>query len=512
MKKLTFILSISLTLSAFGQVPNYVPTDGLVGWWPFNGNANDESGNGNNGIVNGAALTADRYGVVNSAYDFNGNNNFINVPHSSVLVPENALTIACWFQATSINTGLTQTLISKGVQSSFWNYGISITDVGIVCYNTSNYGVGTMNNLNSNSWYHIVFTIDQNLNTMFEYVDGEIQNSLVNVNTNEILNDFTDVINACCSADMNFGKNSGGQAFFGGSLDDIGIWNRALTPQEVAALYNGCQQTIAIQPQSQTVNFSANVQFSASSSDATAAYQWQTNVGAGFQNLSDAGQYSGTLSSTLIVSNVGAQNVNQQFRCVIQSGACSDTTEVALLQVCGSIQSQPSNQNTLLSNSAQFSLASSDPNATYQWQTNLGLGFQNLTDAGQYSGSATNTLSISNVTLSNNNQQFRCIVNSGSCSDTSSVAILTVVDNVGIEDQNQLQLLVYPNPASSTLTIENPQGLISNFVVIDASGREVLLGQLEGETNSISIAHLSIGKYIITFEQKAIKEIKFIKE
>jgi hypothetical protein len=87
-----------------------------------------------------------------------------------------------------------------------------------------------------------------------------------------------------------------------------------------------------------------------------------------------------------------------------------------------------------------------------------------------------------------------------------------VVDNVGIEEQNQLQLLVYPNPTSSTLTIENLQGLISNFVVVDASGREVLSGKLEGETNSISIAHLSIGKYTITFEQKAIKEIKFIKE
>jgi hypothetical protein len=39
------------------NVPSYVPTNGLVGWWPFNGNANDESGNGNNGTVNGATLT-----------------------------------------------------------------------------------------------------------------------------------------------------------------------------------------------------------------------------------------------------------------------------------------------------------------------------------------------------------------------------------------------------------------------------------------------------------------------
>ena len=51
-----------LALPAAAQVPSYVPTDGLVGWWPFNGNANDEIGNGNDGVVNGATLTEDRNG------------------------------------------------------------------------------------------------------------------------------------------------------------------------------------------------------------------------------------------------------------------------------------------------------------------------------------------------------------------------------------------------------------------------------------------------------------------
>jgi hypothetical protein len=50
-----------------------------VGWWPFNGNANDESGNGNHGVVNGATLTSDRNGNANSAYNFDGNSNFIEV-------------------------------------------------------------------------------------------------------------------------------------------------------------------------------------------------------------------------------------------------------------------------------------------------------------------------------------------------------------------------------------------------------------------------------------------------
>jgi hypothetical protein len=46
--------------------------DGLVAHYPFNGNANDESGNGNNGTVNGATLTTDRFGNMNKAYSFDG--------------------------------------------------------------------------------------------------------------------------------------------------------------------------------------------------------------------------------------------------------------------------------------------------------------------------------------------------------------------------------------------------------------------------------------------------------
>jgi len=55
------------------QLPSYLPAEGLVGWWPFNGNANDESGNGNHGTVNGATLAEDRFGQVNSSFLFNGN-------------------------------------------------------------------------------------------------------------------------------------------------------------------------------------------------------------------------------------------------------------------------------------------------------------------------------------------------------------------------------------------------------------------------------------------------------
>ena len=77
--KLLLITALALTLNVTAQVPNYVPASGLAGWWSFTGNANDLSGNNNNGTVNGATLTTDRFGSANSAYSFDGVSNYIKV-------------------------------------------------------------------------------------------------------------------------------------------------------------------------------------------------------------------------------------------------------------------------------------------------------------------------------------------------------------------------------------------------------------------------------------------------
>ena len=73
----------SISLQGGGSV-----TDGLVAWYPFDGNAQDMSGNGNHGIVNGASLTTDRFGQVNKASSFDGANDRIDLGHH-VLNPGN---------------------------------------------------------------------------------------------------------------------------------------------------------------------------------------------------------------------------------------------------------------------------------------------------------------------------------------------------------------------------------------------------------------------------------------
>ena len=74
MKTIITLTIILITLNGFSQnLPSYVPTNGLVGWYPFNGNTNDESGNGNDGVNNGGILDSDKDGNPSSSYYFDGN-------------------------------------------------------------------------------------------------------------------------------------------------------------------------------------------------------------------------------------------------------------------------------------------------------------------------------------------------------------------------------------------------------------------------------------------------------
>ena len=68
MKRVFLTLTIALCMIPFAKaqyLPSYIPTDGLVAYYPFNGNANDESGNGYDGAVNGATVSTDRFGKSN---------------------------------------------------------------------------------------------------------------------------------------------------------------------------------------------------------------------------------------------------------------------------------------------------------------------------------------------------------------------------------------------------------------------------------------------------------------
>jgi len=96
-------------------------TNGLVAYYPFNGNANDPSGHANNGTVNGAVLATDRFGNANSAYSLDGVSSLIAVPDSPSLRVSNNITVSCGVNFSQTNKGVK--LVGKGGDCRR-NYGL----------------------------------------------------------------------------------------------------------------------------------------------------------------------------------------------------------------------------------------------------------------------------------------------------------------------------------------------------------------------------------------------------
>jgi Concanavalin A-like lectin/glucanases superfamily/Secretion system C-terminal sorting domain len=400
MKHTITTIFLLLTTISFAQIPSYVPSNGLVGWWPFNGNANDESGNGNNGTVNGATLTADRFGVIEKAYDFNGSS-YIEVPNWDEILGASDFTITLWINPSTYNGwilafGLNQD--GQGFSCGNWHWGGENLGAQIWKYNyiSPNQAI-----LPTSTWNFLTIKFSQN--TIVTFLNGVQQNSqLVNyVQTN------------LSAGILNFAKQIGFNEFFKGSLDDIGIWNRALTEAEIALLYAGCDLSVLSQPQDQSV---------------------ATSVG-----------------------------------------------------------------------TASFSTNVSSSSATYQWQSNLGLGFQNLSNAGQYSGTTTETLTVSGLSLSNNNQVFRCVINDSGCADTTAEAVLTIIDDASIQSHTNTSLQLYPNPVKDVMTLVGLKGDAVSFAVYSVDGKLIKSGQTSGE---IQLEDLKKGNYILKIENQALPFVK----
>jgi hypothetical protein len=226
----TFLLLSFYTIST-AQIPSYVPTNGLVGWWPFNGNANDESGNGNNGTVNGATLTSDRNGNINSAYSFNGTNQWINMPSGSITTMNitTDMTLSFWFKTNQTGAGL----IGFGDNVNGFNGGYLAAIGNSTLPNVS----GKMSFFSANNWYRGNRTLVDN---MWHHTCITISGTILKI----IIDNNIDTLVANVGHPISFNglraigaRNDGLPGFFNGIIDDIAIYNRALTQQEITQLY-----------------------------------------------------------------------------------------------------------------------------------------------------------------------------------------------------------------------------------------------------------------------------------
>ncbi len=250
MKKLSIaVLSTLLLLAALtaqAQLPDYLPTEGLVGWWPFNGNANDESGNGNNGLVNGADFGVDRNGVSLASSDVTPNT-YLAIQDSEVFNWEatNELTISTWAFVRLINEDGAGLVNKWGWQSDpDDDFSIFIDNQnGIVrCWTVINSSpLSASPNLNLeaqmeyNVWNHIVVVVDANVSAGWIYINGVLADAVT-------VDGFSSINHSTEPLFVGRASNSDLDVYYevtDALIDDIAIYNRALTPEEITALYTG---------------------------------------------------------------------------------------------------------------------------------------------------------------------------------------------------------------------------------------------------------------------------------
>jgi len=320
MKKQVLILSLLFSVTAHSQ--SYIDTVGLSGLWSFSGNANDSSGNGNNGIVYGATLCTDRFGNANSAYHFNGSSNYITSP-ASFIIGSGDKSYSVWFKSDTIKRGW---ILEGGIDNIGQAFGLFVQDnSGTIVFQGMNtpYDIIIDTLTDTTQWHNVVITYSSD--TLKSYMDGKFKYSRYdNLNT--------------ANAGIIFGRRQnpaiegGTDAYFKGKIDDIAIWNHSLSTCEIAKLNIASNTLIIKQPINDTVLTGNTAIYSIIDTGGSATYQWQENNGSGFVNLSNVTPYAGVTSKTLTINPISLSMNNYHYRC-IRNSVCIDTSNAAKLTV-----------------------------------------------------------------------------------------------------------------------------------------------------------------------------------
>jgi streptogramin lyase len=207
--------------------------NGLVAWYPFCGNANDESGNGNDGTVNGASLTSDRFGNSSSAFAFSNNGTLQNITTNfdGVLGQQNR-TISLWFLQDENPSTEELVLCGYGAsaQANQFTPIVLQKKIGLDVNNIYR----TYSQASVGQWNHAAFVYESgnNVSNVKVYLNGILQTTATSTfgNQNAIINSI---------AGTKFRINAGiVSQLFVGKIDDVGVWNRALSATEISQLQN----------------------------------------------------------------------------------------------------------------------------------------------------------------------------------------------------------------------------------------------------------------------------------
>jgi hypothetical protein len=213
----------SITFSTFS-----IPTDNLVAYYPFNGNANDESGNGYDGTIIGATFENDKFSSQNKALYFSGGSSaYVTTSNTQNIVLNDTFSICFWIKFEQAGKIIDRDKI--GTTTTDWNIGATTSgSVGLELGTST--GVYSNGKVNDNAWHYLVFLRNRSVGTIKIYIDGVLDQQ-----QGDWLNDLTG------NAQINFGAwdiPGGFNDGFTGTLDEIRFYNRELSTNEIQAFFH----------------------------------------------------------------------------------------------------------------------------------------------------------------------------------------------------------------------------------------------------------------------------------
>jgi len=294
-----------------GGTPTFNLTDGLIGYWNFNdGNgtvAYDSSPTGNDGTIYGATWTRDTPFGSGYALAFNGNDNYIECPYAG---PSGGSprTVTAWAKTAQSST---QMILSYG--GNLVSPGDTFR-VGVPAWgndegagiDVSQGGVSYKANIWDNQWHFYTYIVPDIPNPrvadLLIYQDGDLLTDIVDSGS------LYRVLNTETSNPVNIGRfwPDGDHRFFNGIMDDVRVYNRALTVDEIKALFSALHANFTYTPENPTTN--DVIQFTDTSTDSDGTIvSWSWNFGDGnistMQNPTHQYFTAGTYNVTLMITD-----------------------------------------------------------------------------------------------------------------------------------------------------------------------------------------------------------------
>jgi fibronectin type 3 domain-containing protein len=480
---------------------------GLIAYYPFNSNVNDESGNGNNGTNYGATPTIDRFRATGKAYDFNGVSDSIVLPHFSF--DNKSFTISVWVNKNIFWTENNDDpiLVQDGHAETYDDHYLHL-----MLRNNKSY-FGFYNNdlrsyntaINNNHWYHIVYMYDQVQGKKQIFVDGVLD---------------------CEASSSSFQGTTGNtiigviysSKFFDGKIDDISIYNLVLSTTEIQALYSENGWPAPAIPQNLT----------AVTGDAEITLKWNRNTESDFLRYRI---YMDTVTSPLVKVDSTTGEIADTLKSI--TGLTNGTWYYFRITAVDSTGNESGYSNEVNAmpvvilpvELATFTTSIEHSNVELKWKTeteinNYGFEVERRAVSSQQStvnswmkidfvaGAGTSNspkdYSFIDANLASGRYAYRLkqVDNDGTFKYSQDVEIEILVPKVFALSQN------YPNPFNPATTIEftlAEDGMVS-LRVFDILGREVqtlVNGEMKaGEAHSIifDASKLSSGLYFYRLE------------